>query len=762
VYVAGDVESVLVDLGSLDEPFVDWRRSGPPHATILALARFWSIPELAPLRAAIDAPHFGWNNLATALLDLAHAEIDTEVTADIDWTGVLGRAVALGREDRLAAAGASLYALAGWEGTYADRKPLDPGWYTIPPRVSELLLDAGGFRSAGDLNLYARRRIERSVREVYRPEFIAAMAPYRRVVSRLAARWQDDIAGLAWDLRAVCVPAEPHLRGAIAALLWVTGDATRAELIADDPGYTPSLGALRQMIARSVPSIAGDLFAQHVWLALKDRPPLDLRRHRQLFASINARPTDVPLYELDDLMGPFAPTQTFAAGLIAYLSRTVSAEIRADIAGAWSAFRNEIIDADPIAGLRFRALHHLVIGNDSWHDIARDATELLDHAVRRSDRGSLQLWLDLPLSYLDDDAALPALERHRVAGLAYQLTTAAPPAAPADGMDALLRREAELLDELRATRFILMLAYLPAHYRQFTVDIRTLPGFEELPEGIGTFADYDALYDPGEGPHALDHEVTHQRIAQAWDDLRTLWHRMAEISPAYAGRRLDPSVDLDGFTAALTVAGADARPVGATPIRRTDFLTPITDLPAGLPRLEPDYLASLAASLLDQYQRTNNVNFLGGAIQADVDALALVPQRTPAALSILDHLSMLRAVLYLHTGDEQHLNTAIIGHETAVMQSKAPGVPNELRATVRFNTGMDLMYRYQAHRDPDDLERALASWRAAALVPGLDPQQRSTIYHTYLRGLADRYEHTGDREALERAVASINEAMARF
>jgi tetratricopeptide (TPR) repeat protein len=744
--VFGEVADVLGNLGSFDEPFVAWRLGSPPAATVACLSRF---PAVLPTE---------WNDLDDALLDVAE-----QGSATIPWWTALEQAGELAAEDPLAGAAAGLYALAAWQATRRMTGPLDDGWFTVPPRVAELLLDAGGFRGAGELVSASRQHIERVVREYYRPAFVERMAPYRRATDRIAATWLDAKAELAYDLRTACRRGDQRMRAGIAALFWLSGDAPRAELIADDPSYTPALDAFTELISAAIRSIADDLLMQHGWLALKGRPELDIRRHRILFPYINARYERTPLHENDNLAAAFgySPSRIFAGGLIEYFDRSVTDQIRSVVADAFESVGEDVWATAPVAALRYRALRLLLGGTGDWWELAAEATALLDAATREGEVLVAAHWLDLPLFYLggDDERAVAALERHRAAGLAYRFAITAPPPVPDDRLADLLAQESRLLDELRAAWFVRLIPALPKHYRQFTVDLATIPGSGIGPDDPPVFADYDAFTDLTSGPHPFDQDDAATRAERAWAGLAEVWRRMAAFAGEYSAARAEPVTDLDAFTTALTAAPAHrGRPVGPAPVRRTD--THLERSP--MPVQDDQYVRAVqlgrrAEELTDRFEQSGDPADLAAALGADIEACALVPQGTPVHLHLFNHQMMLRAVIYLHTGDESQLETAIRGLEAAIMQSKRPGVPPDLRAALRHNAATNHMHRYRRHRNLPDLDQALAHWQAATELVGVSPDRWLFLYATFVDGLLQRYHHEGDPDTLNRLAAAAHE-----
>jgi hypothetical protein len=744
--VFGEVADVLGNLGSFDEPFVAWRLGSPPAATVACLSRF---PAVLPTE---------WIDLDDALLDVAE-----QGSATIHWWTALEQAADLAAEDPLAGAAAGLYALAAWHATRRMTGPLDDGWFTVPPRVAELLLDAGGFRGAGELLSASRQHIERVVREYYRPAFVERMAPYRRATDRIAATWLDAKAELAYDLRTACRQGDQRTRAGIAALFWLSGDAPRAELIAADPSYTPAVDAFTELISAAIPSIADDLLMQHGWLALKGRPELDMRRHRILFPYINTQYQGTPLHENDNLAAAFgySPSQIFAGGLIEYFDRSVTDQIRNVVDDAFESVGEDVWATAPVAALRYRALRLLLGETGDWWELAAEATAILDATTREGEVLVAARWLDLPLFYLsgDDERAAAALERHRTAGLAYRFALTAPPPVPDNRLADLLAEESRLLDELRAAWFVRLIPALPKHYRQFTVDLATIPGSGIDPDDPPVFADYDALTDLTSGPHPFDQDDAGTRAEHAWTGLTAVWRRMAPFAGEYSAARAEPVTDLDGFTTALTTASAHrGRPVGPAPVRRTD--THLEQSPT--PVQDDQYVRAVqlghrAEELTDRFERSGDPTDLAAALRADIEACALVPQGTPAHLHLFNHQMMLRAVIYLHTGDESQLETAILGLQGAIMQSKRPGVPPDLRAALRHNAATNHLHRYRRHRNLPDLDQALTHWQAATELVGVSPHRWLFLYSTFVDGLLQRYHHDDDPDTLQRLAAAARE-----
>jgi hypothetical protein len=125
---------------------------------------------------------------------------------------------------------------------------------------------------------------------------------------------------------------------------------------------------------------------------------------------------------------------------------------------------------------------------------------------------------------------LPALENFRSGNLSYLMLTSPPrPTAEEAGAAAeLLRKEGELLEELKGCYFLLLNPVLPSHYKHFDVDIRD----PSLMRG-------------------LDFKGAPEAYARTRKELTDLHEQMKSLAPRYADRRLRPTADLDRLAEAL-------------------------------------------------------------------------------------------------------------------------------------------------------------------------------------------------------------------
>jgi hypothetical protein len=765
-----EARGFLVDLvttvGSVDRAFVSWRKDGVRLSTAQALDWFWAQPQAAALRVVADRPQLDWDELVEVLLGLAMAEPRGQ---EVGWGHLSVEALRLTSRDVVAAAAVSLYALAGWMGSCGERLlrfPPDLGWFVVPARTASALLSADAVHGAELVTKRAREFVEEAEREVYERDFQVRLVPLREVAARIAQRHDDDVAGLAWNLRAACRPGAPNLRAQVAALFWTVGDVPRAYLLAHDDGYLPTLDLMKDLVTITMARVGDDPLLQYVWLAMKDRAPLELRRHHRLFARLNLRYTHTPLQQMDQLL-PEPVGRVYAEALIAHFGAGPSGEQLDGLATAWMMVPEMLGDREPLARLRLGCLVNLLLSDDDdrparWREMTGMATGILRAAAKRGDFTAFHRCLALPTFYLQhapgapNRDALAAVEEHRAAGLHYWLTASPQPPPPEAGLADLLRTEIRLLDQLRAARFVRLTRHLPRAYHRFMADLRA----------AARRAQADA--------HPLDQERAAQLVTETWQQLDALWERMREVRPDYAGRRANP-VQLDEFANALTATTPSTLPIGPTPVRRRDT-EPATGpgarpVPAPAPVLdgEPDEgavrrmraeeLGETADELVEQYHRTQNAGLLDQAIRAHAEACHLLDEGSPEHLLRLDRLAMTRAGRYLHSRDEADIDAAIADHETAADLAEAGHIPVQQRIMLRFNAAMTRYHRYRHNSAVDDLRRALEHWRTAAREPDIPQEQALTLYHGYAGALREMYRHTGDPALLAETVTAQRAAV---
>jgi hypothetical protein len=271
-----------------------------------------------------------------------------------------------------------------------------------------------------------------------------------------------------------------------------------------------------------------------------DRPPLDLRSHQILLARLCGKFGGGRLqeYEAACAEATGSPSVAYAHLLVKHFRGEADGELRETV---YAHLRG--LDAvgalEPQFAVRLDALLDLTgsRAEADWVHIATSATGAAERSRRAADSPAYDLALDTPLYYLDGgvEDAIEALERYRTANLWYSLALAPPLARPgSEEALRLVKREDELLAELRGLRLIRILPDLPNHYRRVTVDVSAMLGQQEL--GISE------LLDPA---RALD------RLSVVQSELETIYRQLEAIDPGYARRRGDPGVTLDEFAALI-------------------------------------------------------------------------------------------------------------------------------------------------------------------------------------------------------------------
>ncbi|MEV5956186.1 hypothetical protein AB0M11_20845 [Streptomyces sp. NPDC051987] len=772
-----DARGLLVDLlsvlGSLDQAFVSWRRDGVRSSTAQTLDWFWEQPEAAALRAVAERPPLEWDVFVDALLDLGTAG---SVVDGTDWADLAAEAQRRTGRDLVAAGAVSLCALAGWLGSCGERLlrfPPAPGWYEVPARTASALLSADAVHAAELLTRRARQFVEMAELDIYQPALQERLVPLREVAAGIVRRRGEDMADLAWDLRDACGRTEPHLRPELAALFWTVGDVLRAYLVARDTGYVPALDIVQDLVTITMARVRDDPLLQYVWLAMKDRPPLDLRRHHRLFALLNAVYLTTPAHEVDRLLPSGPISRIYAETLIAYFGDGPSEAHRADFAAAWPLAQAMLGNRDPLVELRLASLFNLLLSEDHerpdrWLQLARMATDILRAAVQGGSFTAYHRCLALPAFYLPqasdapERAAQAAVEEHRAVGLHYWLTAAPPPPPQFGVLAKLLPGETQLLDRLRAARFVRHTDHLPQAYQRFTVDLRKAvrhgpPDTHRLEPDT----------------HPLGQERAAQTIVETWEHLSALWERMREVDSDYADLRTNPVVQLDGFAHALTATTPPDPPVGPTPIRRRGPMarpdaalrTPTDPVPAEDPderavhRMRAAELGATADRLVEQYHREPDLSLLDRAIPAAAEACRLVEEGGEDHLRHLDRLAMIRAGRYLHARERADIDAAIADHEAAAAFAEADHIPVPLRVMLRFNAGMTVHHRYEQAGTVDDLRRAIEHWRTAARTPGIPQEQAMTLFHAYTHALHEMYGHTQDPTVLAERITAQRAAV---
>lgn len=482
----------------------DWRfmeaaRNGLAPQTRHALDEFWRKPEFSSLKTAFGAPHpstqdtvevlgtlvtNGSRGNPEVLYRLAHAVRDSPIA------------------DPLAAAIAALYPLAAWESLlggrlYFERWPagpygLDAGWLTFPLVAARRLLDADAIWAARRLAQMAVEAIENSEQWNTRRD-PGVTAQYRSLLREADGRHAECIENLAWDLRESCRPEGPNFRPEVAAMFWTLGDVLHAHLL-HTTSQLPSQSSITSLVRRSMLVMHLDPALQGIWLQLKDRPPFQLRSHRELFESINKVWSDSSRkhelmrgqtagQHMADLMTVFdeAPSDVYADAVTRYFRDDLTGELSERLLRTHHDSQDTLAQYSPEALLRFRCLIILIVDParigtwsraERWADIAGDSCRLTE-LREQSLRDAYDRTLDIPFYYLPRDdpddisRAAELTERYRAAAQWFWRRAIAVPGDP--GLEAADRaREEDLRQQLRRNLLLRSLPYLPVNYVRLT------------------------------------------------------------------------------------------------------------------------------------------------------------------------------------------------------------------------------------------------------------------------------------------------------
>jgi len=200
----------------------------------------------------------------------------------------------------------------------------DPGWAQFPYVCAAAALKSGAIDEGV-------RLVDRSV-EVLKaakyqehPRLRSALTGYRALGAQLERKWRSALENLAVDLRESCRTVAPNFRAEFGAILWALGLFPESDLFVpgSSPTELPPLRLCRHVVHISLTGMAMDPLVQHVWLAMKDREPFNLRDHPVFFRAIDLC---YPSSPVDDFALE-SPSAVFARTLIAWFSCDLSREL---------------------------------------------------------------------------------------------------------------------------------------------------------------------------------------------------------------------------------------------------------------------------------------------------------------------------------------------------------------------------------------------------------------------------------------------------
>ncbi|MCW3474596.1 hypothetical protein [Limobrevibacterium gyesilva] len=450
----------------------------------------------------------------------------------------------------------SLVAMLGWASALGDGL-LDqeggmphPGWVRIPHVCAHACLRIGALEAARKLVDVSYDTLMAAKYAHWDERLQAAMVEYRALMGRIERRYDADISGLADDLRAACQPGAPDFRAETGAILWSLGMVPESRVFRPGAATVPSPRLFRRIVEQSLACIPHDPLVQYVWLAMKDRPPFNIRDHASLFGRINLRYGQMLLDEL----GEQVPSEVYANTLIAWFRGTLGRG-QVDAYLTAHALINEMFPGmiDWTVYLRWHGLAYFLAkqfgllkaphGSKEetavWRRLTELATSIRENGNLHPEWPQMHARANLGLFHFIEthfaaaggnaghlhEAAL-VVEKMRSSALAYWLKIVPPDLSDsnASGMKPLLEKEQELLGYLRGAYFLMLYPMLPMHYRRYGMQLE-----EMLQEG-----------DDAARRRRMDPDAGRAQYKELSQELATLHGEMQRLDPDYARKRLEP------------------------------------------------------------------------------------------------------------------------------------------------------------------------------------------------------------------------------
>jgi hypothetical protein len=450
----------------------------------------------------------------------------------------------------------------GTTAIYASDEGLpNPGWGTIPFACAYTLTCelVDGYWVAKQIVTEAKNILSMTkVKTSYIPGIETAKNKYRELDLEISKKLNECMKELACDIRKACCTNEINWRSEIGAILWTLGQVPDSALFKHSTvsSYLPSQQFFRRLVKSSLLAIPTDPLLQYIWLELKDRPPINLREHRVLFAVINARynhprlesgfpvsmaevyaHTIIELFRgtLDDYtvqtfyenFNPFSQTGDITDASADFRIATLGIELSRSECGAGQRLRSLFAEhSEQMMAVSMKFACNMLeesVMYPEWPNVNNFANAFLHELIESK--------LSLIESSFDPEILMEcvtAVEKLRAAALSYWLMITPPlprmddPAALED----LINEDSHLRLILRSAYFLARWNSFPEHYRLFSISIH------------GASNPIQAAQDQLGVP--TDSETGRKRYRRAQQDLLNLIKRMEDVSPRYADRRGNP------------------------------------------------------------------------------------------------------------------------------------------------------------------------------------------------------------------------------
>jgi len=556
------LKDFLSTLFFLDPDFAELRAKGIDESTKQAIFSFYNDPDLEPSLGEALYPLTGqYAEIVDYIESLANGK--KQIGNYAMWHTIAIKTEELSEENPKAAAIVATAAFAAWEGAMGEKlfsQPFTgyhPGWYSFPLILARNAVKGGALWAPKRLVKIASEFIAAAKTAPFDESIRSILTQYLEVSTKIEQDYSEHVADLAYDLREASGTTEsPNFRPEMAALLWTLGYVPHAHLMKIDSGiphYRPSLDMMKIIVDHCMDTMSENSLMQYIWLELKDRPPFNLRDHRELFALINVRFHEKDIHKFDDF-SPEPPSRSYAKVIINYF-RGGEEKDEASLENI-NNHAQLLLDRDPVTAVQMRSLLNLVAisGNqqkENWKYLSELAASVLQNFNRISITQNLGRRLDIPFYYLDLENAEHFEEKERIieaykcAGIWHWLMLI-PPARPLENpaAKAMLEEEDILLRELRGARFIRLLLSLPQHYRRYGVSLDEVLEMKP-PEGAQETGDLPK-FDP------FDQKLAIKELRETAEKLFDLFNRMDAVMPEYASNRKRHIVSVDNFVDLLT------------------------------------------------------------------------------------------------------------------------------------------------------------------------------------------------------------------
>ncbi len=472
---------------------------GPPAETLKSLAAFRAAAEQAGLLVAGDLPpwdRLDWSGLSDQLAQIDSGELGSEVSYD-NWRRAVSLSARTSTDDGLAALIVSLFATAAFLRAYSRGDVVGssehPAWRALVVACIRRLVRLDALWAAKTLALALSDDLRGTT------NYNAGRFGTRRAVALLLsieaaadrAQRQQRVA-LAWSLHRL-LDEELRVRGAFAGLMWTMGDVIQAHALGEGR-YSLTRSAVTATVNMTLDQDSVDPFILAVWLQIMDAAGDKLGRHEGVVSRLRLNVNkalrlfvnDVTAMENVDLVNRYAAVVSSF-----FVGELESASVAAYENRYWS-LAPPLQEAPSDILVRVSGLINLISQRseeekqEKWSWLAAESIAAISSESLKKGRRFHVPALNIPFYYLrgyragDLIAKIDLLEDFRNEAQGYWLTVT-PPSRPAHlGRTSrrLVRREDQLLADLRDCRFFMLREDLPRAVSRYYY---STDGIEDVP-----------------------------------------------------------------------------------------------------------------------------------------------------------------------------------------------------------------------------------------------------------------------------------------